>query len=693
MRIRAFFLLALSAAAAVGLLAALVTVVSEWRHARDAAQAQQAAAAIRAGLRATELLGLERGYYLQDILVAAPIDASEKATIEKAKVETDAAFADIIARLDGSGVAEIASGARALRQTAERLAALRQEGDQALALPRAQRDGKTVDTLYARLVLLPREIETVLDPVEAVISRLDSESGKFVAIARLGWQMRDLASRRSSIYNLATGSQKPLDAASLEKIAEAIGRIDQTWLRIQAAVVLTSQPLHLVDALAIVKQRYIDEAGKIYKSLDEHARTDGAYGMTVLQFRPQNTNQMQYILAVRDAGIEEAIAIADAHRAASLFHLYLAIGLVALVVVVTAVVAVVLSRRIVGPIAVLTDIIGQLAGGTRELAVPSRARRDEIGRMAQAIEMLRQNSIEAAEIAAGVATQREAEAARVGRVERITGQFDHDSAAVIDAVLETAGAVGVEADRTATLTRQLSGRTEAIVHDATAASGNVQTIAASAEELSVSVREIAERVRKSAAIAARAVDEARRADERIASLATASVAIDDVVQLISSIASQTNLLALNATIEAARAGEAGKGFAVVASEVKNLANQTAKATEDITSQIKEIQGAAHDAIESIKGIGLIIGEINGIAADITGAVEQQGAATGEIAGNVQRAADGTQSVAANTDAVFAAMGDASRTADHMAGSVSVLSGHAKQLTGEIRRFLADLKAA
>jgi methyl-accepting chemotaxis protein len=352
-----------------------------------------------------------------------------------------------------------------------------------------------------------------------------------------------------------------------------------------------------------------------------------------------------------------------------------------------------LGRRIVGPITVLTEVVSQLAGGNREFTVPSRERHDEIGRMAQAIEELRQRSIEAAALTDSVVMQRAAEAARVERVDAVTGAFDRQSRTLIEAVVSAAGSVGAEANQTADLARDISERTASVVKNSTDASGNVDAIASATEQLSISVRGIAERVRKSAEIAGRAVDEAQRADARIAGLDAASKAIEGIVNLISGVAAQTNLLALNATIEAARAGEAGRGFAVVASEVKGLATQTGQATGEIAAQVKEIQAATSEAIAAIKGVGLTISEISGIASELAAAVEQQDAATGEIAGNAKRAADGTHSALSNTTTVATATAEASRTADHMAEAVKDLAGRAELLTSEIRHFLDDLKAA
>ena len=693
MRIRAFFLLSLSAAAAVGLLAAIVTVGNEWRQASGAAQAQQLAMAIRAGLSANEHLALERGFYLADMLVEQPIDGEERGKLDKAKAATDVIFLELIDRIERSGMFEAAPKIAELRQLISQLAALRAEGDRALALPKAQRDRNTVETLYPRLTPLPGEMDRIIDPVENALSRLDSESARYIGIARLGWEMRDLSSRRSGIYNTAIGTKKAIPAAAMEKNAEAFGRIDQTWTRIQAAVARTGNRPRLVAALDVTRKGYVEGAGQLYKSLDEHARTDGIYAVEPREFRMRNSEAMQTILAMRDAGIAEAIEIADGHRASSMMALWLAVGLLVLVIAVTGAVAWLLGRRIVGPITVLTELIAQLAGGVREFIVPLRERGDEIGRMAQAIEELRQRSIEAAAMTESVAAQRAAEAARVERVAAVTGAFDRQSAALIEAVVAAAGSVGSEANQTADITRDVSGRTASVVQSSTDASQNVQTIAAATEELSISVRGIADRVRKSAEIAGRAVGEAQRADAHIASLGAASKAIEGIVQLISSVAAQTNLLALNATIEAARAGEAGRGFAVVASEVKSLATQTGSATGEIAAQVKQIQAATFEAIEAIKSVGLTIGEISGIASELAGAVEQQDAATGEIAGNAQRAAEGTRSVLATTATVASATEEASRTADHMAEAVKDLAGRAELLTTEIRHFLDDIKAA
>lgn len=225
------------------------------------------------------------------------------------------------------------------------------------------------------------------------------------------------------------------------------------------------------------------------------------------------------------------------------------------------------------------------------------------------------------------------------------------------------------------------------------ASAGVQIVAAAAEQLTASIREITRQVAQSATITSKAVDDARRTDAIVRSLADAAQKIGDVVKLISGIASQTNLLALNATIEAARAGDAGKGFAVVASEVKNLATQTAEATEAIAAQIAQIQGATHEAVTAIQAVGAIIEEVNAIAANIAAAVEQQGAATAEIARNVQQTANSTQQVTAAIAGVGRAANDTGDAATQVLDAASTLSQQAERVTHEVNSFVVGIRAA
>jgi methyl-accepting chemotaxis protein len=250
----------------------------------------------------------------------------------------------------------------------------------------------------------------------------------------------------------------------------------------------------------------------------------------------------------------------------------------------------------------------------------------------------------------------------------------------------TAQSMSAIADKTAHQVQAVSAATAE-------ASTNVQTVAAAGEELSSSIHEIGRQAAQSNQITSRAVTLASNTDNRVQGLVKAVDRIGDVVRLINDIAGQTNLLALNATIEAARAGEAGKGFAVVASEVKNLANQTGKATEEITSQIEAIQSATQDSVSAIQEITGTIRQISEIATTIAAAVEEQGSATQEIARNVQQAAAGTQEVAANVTGVSEAAGETGAASTQVLGAARALSQQAEALKTDVTTFLRDIRAA
>ncbi|WP_456152010.1 urea ABC transporter substrate-binding protein [Azospirillum argentinense] len=300
----------------------------------------------------------------------------------------------------------------------------------------------------------------------------------------------------------------------------------------------------------------------------------------------------------------------------------------------------------------------------------------------------------AAEARAAHEAQREAERKateeRAARLEALTRDFEGKVGRLVQTVSSAAG----EMTDTATAmsgTAERSNRLSAAMSQSSAqASMNVQTVATATEELSASIQEIGRQVASSAAIAGKAVADTRRTDAVVQSLADSAARIGQVIGLIQGIAGQTNLLALNATIEAARAGEAGKGFAVVASEVKTLANQTAKATEDISTQVGAIQSATAEAVEAIRAIAGTIAEINEIASAIAAAVEQQGAATREIARNVQEAARGTESVASNIVGVSDAASDTGMAAGQVLGAASQVAGHADELSREVNNFLAEV---
>ena len=352
------------------------------------------------------------------------------------------------------------------------------------------------------------------------------------------------------------------------------------------------------------------------------------------------------------------------------------------------------ARDILGALDRQKNRMQRIAGGSLDEAVEETERGDEIGRMAETLEMLRQTAITARKLEAEqVASKQQGENEKREALIALANRFDASVGRLVG--LMASGSNELEATA-----QSMTGTAERTNHQATVvgtaaaeASARVQTVATAAEELSSSISEISRQVAQSANIASRAVDNARRTDTIVRALADGAHQIEHVAELISSIAGQTNLLALNATIEAARAGEAGRGFAVVAAEVKSLASQTAEATKEIGTRITQIQGATTEAVEAIQGITATIEEVSAIATSIGSAIEEQGAATAEIARSVTQTAQATQDVTTNIGGVSAAATETGSAAGLVLAAASNLSKQAEQLSGEVNTFLAGVRAA
>jgi methyl-accepting chemotaxis protein len=353
-----------------------------------------------------------------------------------------------------------------------------------------------------------------------------------------------------------------------------------------------------------------------------------------------------------------------------------------------------IARDILGALDRQKGRMQRIAEGHIDQAVEETDRGDEIGRMSETLELLRQTAMTARSLQADqIASKQRSEDEKRQAVIAMADRFDASVGKLVG--LMASGSHELETTaKSMTGTAERTNERAALVGSAAGeASTRVQTVAAAAEELSSSITEISRQVAQSAAITGRAVETARRTDVTVRALAEGAEQIEHVAELISSIASQTNLLALNATIEAARAGEAGRGFAVVAVEVKSLASQTAEATKEIGTRIAQIQAATKEAVEAIQGITATIEEVSTIATSIGSAIEEQGAATAEIARNVTQTAEATKQVTANIGGVSTAANETGGAADLVLSAASDLSKQAEQLSGEVNVFLKGVRAA
>jgi methyl-accepting chemotaxis protein len=512
----------------------------------------------------------------------------------------------------------------------------------------------------------------------ALVAALD---GKLNAVHAHLYQLTSVAANDTSTERkqaLAAGVTK--DLAAVTAALQAV----------QDATVHTGEVASAVQALAKSLKSYSDAGQQVINMAAFDAATASIFMGTAEQAYGEAQKQIADLTAVAQKNKSIMVERAFGQTAEARLIYLVAVAIVSLGAIFVTWLA---SNRISHPVTVIASVVRDLASGNLQREAPYSERADEIGAIAGAVRVFRETAIEAARLTADRERQREEQIRRVERVAELARGFETKVMGVLEAVNQACATMQETARRVAATADRTSEKATAADTASSQASSNVQAVATATEELATSVGEIGRQAALSTKVAQKAVTEAGKTNLTVQGLAEASKRIGQVVELIDSIASQTNLLALNATIEAARAGEAGKGFAVVASEVKSLANQTAKATEEIGSQIAGMQNVTTDVVNAIDAIGGTITEIDRIAATIASAVEQQDAASKEIARNVQQAAVGTDKVSENIGTVTAAAAETRSAAAEALQSLQALSHQAAELQAEVGRFLTEVAAA
>src|SRR5712692_3740683 len=592
MGVRTFFLVCISAAGSIAILAAAFLVADKWQSYTTEIEAGRAIETIGAVAKIFEGLTNERGPY--NVALAADNAASDKdrETMAGLRAKTDALLNAATDLLHRGGFARSAEQSASLQRLAGDAVALRASADAQLRLPKGEREPDAIKNLSAKFYAIYDKIERILDVLQIDAIRADNRTGGFIDIARTSWDMRDWAGRRGSIFVASIGSEKPMSPATLEQLADYVARVDQDWTRIVAAANREGNPARLAQAIDRVKSLYFRDSAAVYEKVMAAGRGDAKFALS------------------------------------------LALGMMAAVIGVVAAVAIIFNRRVVSPLGALTRTIGRLAESDHAVAVPARERRDEIGTMAEAIETLRLNAIKAAEVAAENAAAQAAKHARGARIEGLTRDFDRDSSTAIREVISGAAeeastnvnTVATAAEELATSIREIGRRIVKSADIAGKAQQSADRVSAQIGGLAIASDKIGEVVQLIGNIAAQtnllalnATIEAARAGEAGRGFA---VVASEVKALAAQTARATDeITAQIASIQAETGGAVTgvQGIAETIAEVNRLTTEVAAAVEQQNAATAEI---ARNVQQAAAGTQDVNGHVGGVSA----AAQQSGEA-------------------------------------------------------------------
>ncbi|WP_051356551.1 methyl-accepting chemotaxis protein [Azorhizobium doebereinerae] len=581
-----------------------------------------------------------------------------------------------------------------LERALAKLTELHAESTVALGRPKAERRPSLLADYGNETAALLDLLDRISGQLVKAVKLQDAYVDQLMQLKQLAWATRNAAGDTALLVSNPLAG-RPLVPEPMLKYTALVSQIDSTWAVLTEFAGSMTLPEELSTTIATANREFFAKAFSDLRLNTLKALIAGTPpGITAEEWTPLAVSKLTYLQAVAQTALDLASDHAAEQQVEATRALWLQVGLLVGAAVFGIAMIVVVTRRVIRPLVRLTGVMKQLAGGDLAVAVTDTERSDEVGAMAQAVLVFREEMARNAELEQGAAeARRRAEEERRRGMHALADEFEQAVGGIIRNVSASSGTLHETAQSMTAAARKTSSQSTAVAAAAEQTSTNVVMVASSAEQLGASVDEISRRVEQSANLSATAVVEADRTGSVIRDLSQAAGRIGDFIGLISNIASQTNLLALNASIEAARAGEAGRGFTVVASEVKALAEQMAKATKEIESQISAIQATTGDAVKAIEGVSVQIRQMSDVATGISAAVEQQGAATKEIVRNMDQAAAGTHTVTSHIADVTRTADETGTASSRVLDASATLSEQAQQLETQMQRFLSTVRAA
>lgn len=653
--------------------------------------AQESSETINDLLKAAGNWAVERGVTNSALNSSSKANDVQLSTIQQRRQAADAAYKSALKHLKNFDFPGKKALVDEVNNAYAAVLSIRVAADKNLGLPQLDRDSTLIKTwvpTMSKLIILSQDLRFNLTQLTA---KTNPELGRQAELKHFSWIMSEFSGRERAIIGGSISSGVGFSEAKLRTLSKYRGNVETAWNIVKKLSLGSNQKI--LDTLAETEKVFFTDFEKLRQNIYTASIDGDDYPVSAQEWIKQSTKAINTILATQAATMEETKVYVNGLIADSNVSLFANLALLVFCVGVIATSVYIVFAQVTTPIKRITDAMNKLSDGDTTIEVPGLHKKDEIGKMAAALKIFKENKIKADEYAEDIKNEAIVKQKRTDKIERLIKEFDERASQSISSVASAATELTLTSEEMAGLINNVKLIVEDANDRASNASSNVQSVSNSADELTDTVKEISEQVHKSNALITNSVKEVGSADEFAQNLAESTQRVKDVTNLIADIANQTNLLALNATIEAARAGEAGKGFAVVAGEVKNLANQTDSSIQEIERVVQEMNNASGNIVESLTTIKQSVDEISSSSNGIASAVEEQSATTNQIAGNMASASGDTEDISKNLMNVTEKSLETHDASEQVLVAAKDLSRQAETLDKELQEFLSELRAA